>query len=506
MRLPSSLRSKMSLSLLGFGGVLIALNVFLFDRLDHSVIDLQQKESVRKKSYRRALRFSLIEGAAVILGTAGMWLAWDRYITRRARHIARAARDMHGEGPVTPPLEGRDEIAQISQAVHEAHVRLQRQAAELRAEQDRYRWMVEAMPSMVFVHRGRLIEYINPFGVALMGAKSADELLGVDLYDMIHPDFHGSVASNIERLLQNGGSIRAPDRKFLRPDGTIIYADVSATSFEDDRGRAVQVVVHDMTARKAAEARREALTQELAEKNKELENLLYVASHDFRSPLLNIQGFARQLEREWHKLGGSIPQCPDSLARQAFAASEARVPRALEYIRAGVTRIDALLEGLLRVSRMGRAALDIRPLDPLDVLNEVLSAQHFQIQEAGAMVVIGELPPCRADKHMLGQVLANLLDNAVKYRSPDRPSRISIKGKSGPDGVTYEVADNGLGIPEEERPRVFEIFHRHRPDLAEGQGLGLTLVQRCLARMNGRISLRSREGEGSIFSVTLPGV
>ena len=500
-----SLRTTISLSLLGFGGLIIGLNMLMLNRLHGGLSRAQAGgETRRAEAYHKALGFSALEAGVVLLGSFGLWWGWDRCITRRAERVMDSAERLDRGDPPDAPMEGTDEISRISQALHAAHLRLNAQAAELRAREERSRLMVESMPSIVFTCRDGRIEYANPAAVSLLGAGQAANLSGRTPLDLVDPSVHDEVRTNIERLNREGGIIRDQKRTLIGLDGRVLHTEVAVTRFEDERGQALQIIANDMTARLEAEARREELTRKLAEKNQELEHLLYVASHDLRSPLVNIQGFARLLEREWKFLGESLLNCPDAASRQAFATTEPKIPRALDYISAGVKRIDLLLEGLLRVSRLGRAALDIRPIDPAVVLAEVLEPLRYQIEEAGATVEIGPLPACEADPLMLSQALANLLDNALKYRDPDRPCRIRASGRRDHDRALIEIEDNGLGISEEEQPQVFEIFRRLRPEAAPGQGLGLTVVHRCVTRMNGKIFLRSSQGAGSVFTLDLP--
>jgi signal transduction histidine kinase len=182
-----------------------------------------------------------------------------------------------------------------------------------------------------------------------------------------------------------------------------------------------------------------------------------------------------------------------------------RLPRSLQYIYASVEKIDQLLNGLLRLSRVGRAALRPERLDMNRMLENLLAAMSFQSQMAEAAITVDSLPACWADGVQTGQVFSNLLDNALKYRSPDRPLQIHISGRVEGQETIYTVADTGLGIAPEHQSKIWELFHRLDPDSeVAGEGLGLTLVRRILDRQNGRVWVESVCGQGSQFFVALP--
>lgn len=263
----------------------------------------------------------------------------------------------------------------------------------------------------------------------------------------------------------------------------------------------------EVSARAAAEQALRLATGELKEKNCELQDFIYIASHDLRSPLLNLQGFSENLNKYCAELAGLV-KLQGGEAGRLEELLHKKLPEALNYIGKGVADMDRLLYGLLRMSRLWSVPLAQEPVDMEALLGELLGSMTFHFKEAGAEVVCGKLPSCFADKAQLRQVFYSLLDNSVKYRDPSRKLLINISGKAGAAGeVFYEVSDNGRGLsPAEEQGRVWELFYRGRPNLpAPGEGLGLTIAKRILERHGGSITAGAAQGGGAVFTVKIPG-
>jgi len=169
--------------------------------------------------------------------------------------------------------------------------------------------------------------------------------------------------------------------------------------------------------------------------------------------------------------------------------------------------MDAIINGLLRVSRLGRVALNLERIDMNALVRDVLAVQAFQIQSAGAQVQVDDLPACHGDASLVNQVFSNLLDNALKYRDLARPLEIHFSGRVERGQAVYCVADTGVGIAAEHQGKIWEMFHRLSPDGAvAGEGLGLNVVRRILDRHHGQVWVESEPGQGSRFHVSLPAV
>ena len=164
-----------------------------------------------------------------------------------------------------------------------------------------------------------------------------------------------------------------------------------------------------------------------------------------------------------------------------------------------------LLNALLQWARIRpeRLADEVVSLD--EVVESAVRGLRPALDEAGATIEVGPLGPVVGDQTMLRQLFVNLLDNAIKYRSPDRPLQLRVAATRRRQLVDITVADNGIGISKPAQERVFRMFDRAAPRGIDGIGAGLAIVERIVERHQGTIELTSAEGVGTTFVVTLPG-
>jgi len=353
---------------------------------------------------------------------------------------------------------------------------------------------------------GRLLR-VNRAFAAMLG-YTVEELQSMDFQTVTHADDLASSDQVMSRL-QTGtdGSARF-EMRYLHKNGGAVWVDLSTVLLRDADGRPHHFVadVQDITGRKLAEAERERLARELGRRKAELEQLIYAVSHDLRTPLVSVQGFVDELRLSLKELLAELdrPDLPPEFRERVAELTGSALPESLRFIDAGTTRIGALLAGLLRLSRLGRAAFQVEPLDMNRVVGEALRSLEYAAREAGARVEVADLPACLGDPMQVGQVFSNLVENAFKYRSPDRRLLIRITGQREDGKAVYCVEDNGIGIAPDQQERVFVPFVRVDAGVPGGEGLGLTIVTRIVERLGGRVWVESKPEKGSKFYVDLP--
>ncbi len=333
---------------------------------------------------------------------------------------------------------------------------------------------------------GRFVR-INDTWLAWLGYRR-DEVIG----RLSHPDIMTPSSATRFReecfpLFKRQGWLKDVEFEYMRKDGTTFPASLSATVIYDATGNYLssRSTVFDITARKGIETEMKALNAKLEAANKELESFSYSVSHDLRSPLRAVDGYALMLEEDFG----------------ARLDDEGR--RLLAVVRSEAKRMGQLIDDLLAFSRTGSQRLDVVAVNMVQLAREV--AADAAREHAAAGIEFAELPAAHGDRALLKQVWANLIGNALKYSSKVATPRIEIGGRVNGAEHEYWVRDNGAGFDPRYTDRLFGVFRRlHGEDEFPGTGVGLAIVRRVVARHDGRVWAEGKPGEGACFGFALP--
>ena len=381
-----------------------------------------------------------------------------------------------------------------------------RGTASLKKSEQKYHNLIELASAGILVAENDTITQVNKTAEEIYG-YGKDELIGQSpsvLSPEKYKEHHRKILLDI--LTSGKADKMIFEEEGLRKDGSLVPIEISFT-LEVEKENMIIAVVRDVSERRKAEEERSRLLDELKDKNKELEQLVYIASHDLRSPLVNVQGFSNELEHAFKYVQSILFHSEDVSPRvkEMLAPTlDEDIPEAIHYILTSIAKMDSLLAGLLRLARLGRAALNIKSLNMDRIVGDITKSFEYQAKEAGVTLTVEPLPPCRGDETQINQVFSNLIDNALKYRKPSRPGVIAIGGGRENGNAVYYVEDDGIGIAPEHQDKIYELFHRLDPKATQGEGLGLAITRRILDRHTGKIWVKSEQGKGSTFFVSLP--
>lgn len=227
-----------------------------------------------------------------------------------------------------------------------------------------------------------------------------------------------------------------------------------------------------------------AFRNQIRRSNGELEQFAYVASHDLQEPIRMVASWMAILAEDHPELQEEV---------------------SVRYIREGAARMQTLVDDLLRWSRIGSGDLDREPVGLQEELEALSRLLEGPLAEAGARLTWSIESSIRGDRGQLRQALQNLVSNALKFRSPERPALIEVRCRQEGPSVLLSVTDNGIGIPPEYQSQILEPFRRlHSRDDYEGNGIGLGIVRAVAERHDGVVTIESVPGQGSTFTLVLP--
>ncbi len=329
----------------------------------------------------------------------------------------------------------------------------------------------------------------NPAATRILGYP-AEDTVGKTIDIIVPPEQRDDMSSIIERALRGEQiEICATVREAL--DGRLVDVSWRICPIRSQSGAIIGAVTFLRDVSGIGDREREAArlardVEELRRSNIELEQFAYVASHELLEPLRMVVNFTRLLAE---RCRGKLDDKSDQYIRHALD---------------GAKRMQHLVRSLLHFSRVTAAERSLGPVNSASVVKSVLAGLSATIAECDAEVTTGTLPLVVSEETELGQVFQNLIANALKFRS-DHPVRVRVDARRDGDDWVFRVQDNGIGIDDKHRERIFEMFHRlHQRGKYEGTGIGLALVKKIVERQGGRIWVESKPGHGATFFFTVP--
>ena len=317
---------------------------------------------------------------------------------------------------------------------------------------------------------------------------SAEELCSREFTDFIHPDDHGATRERSARLKAGVSVPHQFENRYISRKGVVHW--IAWTSVPGDDGL-VYGVGHDITERRRAEQALRQTLVDLNNRNRELQDFAFIASHDLQEPLRKIRAFSDRLQQRHAAL---LPaEARDYLDRTGQAAA----------------RMQTLIDDLLAYSRVVARGKAFGAVDLDQVLTGVIDDLEARLESSGGRIERGPLPTLEGDPTQLRQLLQNLLANALKFRSPDRAPVVKVSAAQatlhGAPAWELRVEDNGIGFEERYAEKIFGPFQRlHGRQDYEGTGIGLAIVRRIAERHRGTVRAEGRVGEGAAFILLLP--
>jgi len=391
----------------------------------------------------------------------------------------------------TPLLNAENEIIGVL-GTYDDITSIKRTEQELRVQKEKFNALFESMTEMVVMHE--LITDIdgNPIDYKITDCnRQFTEITGIKKEDAI-----GKLATEVY------GTHEAP---YLKEYSTVAITGktyVYETYYEPMNKYFLISVVSPKKGEFATVTNDISQIKQIQEvvkaKNKELENYLYIASHDLRSPLVNIQGFSVRLQKIVKALETDLEEIELDKKEKIFKQD---LPKTLEFIFTSVKKMDKLIKGLLQISRTGRVKMNIQKIDMDELIGVVLNIHNFEIENIKAEINVEKLDNCYGDSDLLNQLFSNLMSNTLKYRKAGETLKVNISSEKHYNQVKYIVTDNGIGIEERHLEKIWNVFFQVQQ--TSGDGLGLSMVKRIVDKHKGNVHVDSVPEQGSSFIITL---
>jgi len=345
----------------------------------------------------------------------------------------------------------------------------------LRDNESRYRRIIKLSPEPITIHSDGILIYANDAALKVVGATTIEEVVGKPIFDFLHPDYHEMEIERSRSIIPTEERSECVEQKIIRLDGEIIDVETSCICIDKYLGKPViQNVMRDITERKR--------TEEMIRKSEKLSVVGQLAAgvaHEIRNPLTSLKGFLQLLNSK-------------NLGYENY----------FEIMQAEIERINFIVNEFMIVSNpQAVRSLEEKNLESiLQSIILLLSAQANLINVQMITEYDSDIPLIKCDENQMKQVFINILKNALEAMNNGGIIRIQIKNIQ-PNEILIRFIDQGIGIPEEQLPKLGEPFHSTKET---GTGLGLMVTNKIIEGHNGRISIKSKVDQGTTVDIFLP--
>ncbi len=365
---------------------------------------------------------------------------------------------------------------------------------------ENFRFLADFIPQLVWMANAQgVFDYYNQNWLRYAGI-SMEELKTESWFHLIHPEEKEATLAAWQEALQATGDFKQLLRLKNGENAQYHWFLVRAIPLRNEKGSVIRwfgtcTDVHDqklgeMELKKNNE-KLEYANHELTKINNQLDTFIYTASHDLKAPISNIEGLTTNLARSINK----------------DFVDKAQLNYAIELIFSSINKFKTTISNLTEIAKIQKNldnAADFEHISLADLVKEITDDIEPIIRKNQALVHLHceDCPSVYFSKSNLKSVLYNLVSNAIKYRDPQRIPVVHIKTERRGEEIVLSIADNGLGLKESAKDKLFGLFKRFHNHV-EGSGMGLYIVKKIVDNANGRIEVETKEGQGTTFQIFL---
>jgi PAS domain S-box-containing protein len=417
--------------------------------------------------------------ALALLAAAALAYALARSLTRPILALQEgAARFGRGEFGLRLDDRATDELGQLAGEFNNMAEALAEQQTHLRRRAEQF---FNLSPDLLCtISSSFRMQDLNPAWELTIGYAS-DELKGRLLSNFVHPDDWITTQSALRRIAEQGTGHFENRCRHKRGH----YRWLAWVVVHSSQDQLLYAAARDITERRLAEERMRQQTDELERSNRELQEFSYVASHDLQEPLQMVSNHVQLLSRRYR---GKLDQDADEF---------------IDFALEGTNRLKSLISDLLAYSKVGTSGRALTPVEMETIFARVMETYQPIIEDCRGSITHDVLPVVLANDELMVQLVQNLIDNSIKFRSKE-PPRIHVGARQLSERWLFFVRDNGIGIDPQYTDRVFVLFQRlHSRDDYPGTGIGLAICRKIIERHGGHIWVDSEPGKGATFYFTL---